>query len=144
MNADLAAVPAADLVALAGRLSTGRTIEHLRIPQQGLWLLQMAEPVRGDGFFLGEVPMAQAAVAVTDPRLGTIQGGAVLLGAEAATAVAAAVCVAIADAGWDGSEAVRALAARGAASRAAQSRVRAAILDRTRVDFAELGQEAGA
>jgi alpha-D-ribose 1-methylphosphonate 5-triphosphate synthase subunit PhnG len=61
--------------------------------------------------------------------------------ADRELAIAAAVCDAVARAGWPGSEAVARLRAEGAAVRHEAERARAAILARTRVDFSELGQE---
>ncbi len=143
MNADLQAAPRDAVVALAASLLLDREVEHLQVPQEGLWLLRMQEPVRGDRFFLGEVPVGQAAVRVQDAVLGSATGSVVLLHADREHAVAAAVCVAVARAGWPGAEAVRAVVAEGAAIRAQAARQRAAIRERTRVDFAELGQEEG-
>jgi hypothetical protein len=51
------------------------------------------------------------------------------------------VCDAVARAGWPGVEEVARLRAAGAAVRAQADAVRAAILESTRVDFQELGQE---
>lgn len=142
-DADLGLVPRAELCALAEHLLIGRTIEHLIIPQRGLWLMEMTEPVHGDHYFLGEVPAAQACVEVRDPALGAVKGGAVLLQADREQAVAAAVCDAVRRAGWPGTDDVEALLARGAAHRAIAESARQAILDRTRVDFRELSQEGG-
>ena len=46
-NVHLAAAPRQAVVELAARLAAGRRVEHLRLPQEGLWLLRMAEPVQG-------------------------------------------------------------------------------------------------
>lgn len=140
-DADLALVPRTAVIALAATLGEGRRIEPLQVPQEGLWLLQVEEPVRHDCWFIGEVPVGQACIAVHDPVLGTTRGGAILLHADRELAVAAAICDAIARAGWPGAEAVAKLLATGAAIRAQAEQVRAAILQRTRVDFSELGQE---
>ncbi len=143
MNADLQAAPRDAVVALAASLLIDRTVEHLQVPHEGLWLLRMHEPVRGDHYFIGEVPVGQAAVRVHDAVLGSANGSAVLLHADRDHAVAAAVCLAVIQAGWPGAEAVQAVVAEGAAIRAQAARQRAAIRERTRVDFAELGQEGG-
>jgi phosphonate C-P lyase system protein PhnG len=140
-DCDIAAAPREAVIALADALRAGRRLEHLQVPQEGLWLLQVAEPVRGDGYFIGEVPVGQACVELHDAGRGAARGGAVLMHADRELAVAAAVCDAVARAGWPGAEEVDRLRAAGAASREEAMRARAAILERTRVDFAELGQE---
>lgn len=140
-DADLALAPRSAVLALAASLGEGRRIEALQVPQEGLWLLQVEEPVRHDRWFIGEVPVGQACVAVHDERLGEARGGAILMHADRDLAVAAAVCDAIARAGWPGAEAVAGLRAAGAAVRARADGVRQGILDGTRVDFSELAQE---
>ena len=140
-DADLAMAPRQSVLALAGSLMAGRRVEHLSLPQEGLWLLQIEEPVRHDGWFIGEVPVGQACVALHDTSRGEARGGAILLHADREFATAAAVCDAVVRAGWPGADEVLQLRAGGAALRAEAEAVRAAILARTRVDFSELGQE---
>ncbi len=140
-DADLALAPRPAVLALAASFMAGRRIEHLSLPQEGLWLLQVEEPVRRDGWFIGEVPVGQACIALYDADRGEARGGAVLLHADREFATAAAVCDAVVRANWPGSDEVLQLRAAGAALRAEADGVRAAILTRTRVDFSELGQE---
>ena len=142
-DADLGLVPRADVLALAARLSAQCTVEHLQVPQAGLWLVELVESVHGDHFHLGEVPAGQACVALHHAQHGTARGGAVLLQADREIAVAAAICDAVQRAGWPGAEEVAALQQVGSARRAAAERARLSILDRTRVAFSELGQEGG-
>ncbi len=140
-DCDIVLAPRDEVLALAAALSEGRRVEHLTVPQEGLWLLQVQEPVRRDGYFIGEVPVGQASVALHDLGFGVAHGGAVLLHADRELAVAAAVCDAVVRGGWPGAEAVAALREAGAAVRSGTDAVRSAILNRTRVDFSELGQE---
>lgn len=140
-DADIALAPRQEVLDLATALCVGRRIEALTVPQEGLWLLQVEEPVRHDGWFIGEVPVGQACVAVHDAERGDARGGAVLMHADRELAMAAAVCDAIARAGWPGANEVARLRQTGAEVRERVAGVRAAILDRTRVDFNELGQE---
>jgi phosphonate C-P lyase system protein PhnG len=140
-DADITAAPRSAVLELASSLAAGRDIEHLQLPAEGLWLLQVTEPVRRDGYFIGEVPVGQACVRLRDSTYGEASGGAVLMHADRELAVAAAVCDAVARAGWPGADAVARLRAEGAALRHEAERARAAILSRTRVDFSELGQE---
>jgi len=140
-DCDLALAPRTAVIDLAAVLSQGRRVEHLSVPQEGLWLVQITEPVRGDGWYIGEVPVGQACIALHDPQRGEARGGAVLMHADRELATAAAVCDAIARSGWPGADEVARLRNEGTAIRAQVDGVRAAILERTRVDFCELGQE---
>jgi phosphonate C-P lyase system protein PhnG len=140
-DADLSLVPREAVLSLAAALGEGRRIEQLSVPQQGLWLLQLQEPVRRDHWFIGEVPVGQACVALHDVQRGVARGGAILLHADRELAVAAAVCDAVARAGWPGADEVERLRAAGAATRRESDCARAGILASTRVDFSELGQE---
>jgi len=138
---ELAYAPRQAVLDLAQALSAGRRLEHLSLPQDGLWLLQIEEPVRHDGYFIGEVPVGQASVEVHDAVRGETRGGAILMHADRELAVAVAVCDAITRAGWPGSEEVAQLCATGASVRNSAAAVRAAIRERTRVDFSELAQD---
>lgn len=138
---DLLLVPRAEVIALAERLAQGCAIEHRIVPRAGSWLLRLTEGVRGDQWFIGEVPAAQAAISLRHPERGEARGAAVLLFADAELAAAIAVLDAVARASWPGHEAVAALAARGAACRCRAEAVRAAIREATRVVFSELGSE---
>ena len=140
-DCDLALAPRQEVLDLATALAAGRRLEHLAVPQEGLWLLQLEEPVRRDAWYIGEVPVGQACVALHDAARGVARGGAILLHADRELATAAAVCDAVVRAGWPGAEEVVRLRAAGAAVQAGAAGVRAAILERTRVDFSELGQE---
>lgn len=140
-DCDLALAPRQEVLDLAAALAAGRRLEHLAVPQEGLWLLQIEEPVRRDGWYIGEVPVGQACVALHDAQRGEARGGAVLLHADRELATAVAVCDAVVRAGWPGADEVACLRAVGAAEGTRVAGVRAAILERTRVDFSELGQE---
>jgi phosphonate C-P lyase system protein PhnG len=140
-DCDLAAAPRQAVIDLAASFAVGRSVEHLQVPQAGLWLLHLTEPVRGDGFHLGEIPVGQACILLRDAGRGEARGGAILLQADRELAVAAAICDAVVRAGWPGADEVDRLRAAGASVRAEAGRVRAAILGRTQVDFSELGQE---
>ncbi|MCS6969582.1 MAG: phosphonate C-P lyase system protein PhnG [Planctomycetota bacterium] len=138
---DLLLVPRQEVLALAERLSAGREVEHLVVPTAGSWLLQMREGVRGDRWYIGEIPAAQAAVRLYDRQLGSCRGAAVIMRADAELAVAAAILDAVARASWPGCDEIAALAARGSAERLRAEGQRAAIRAATRVSFSELGTE---
>lgn len=135
-----AALPSEELLAAKELLAPTLTVRHLAVPQQGLWLLTMEESLCGDCFHLGEVPVAEALVEVTqDGR--TAQGGARLLGATAEVTLAVAIFDAVVTGGLDGSVMLQALARRGQELRQGTATARAAWRQATRVDFCELGQD---
>jgi alpha-D-ribose 1-methylphosphonate 5-triphosphate synthase subunit PhnG len=84
--------------------------------------------------------VAQARVAVRDAAGNHAEGGARLLGAATAVAVAAAVCDAVWAGNLPGRDQVAALAARGRAATALRDRRRAGGREATRVRFTELGE----
>lgn len=128
------------VLSAAARLSEGLTVTPLQPAEAGLALMQWRDAVQHQPFFLGEVPMARAAVALVDHRGERAEGGAVVMADDAELAQALAVLDAVFAHRWPGAEVVDALAARGAQAREALRTVRQAGLQRTRVDFALLAE----
>lgn len=133
----------------AAQLIEGLTVTPLQPTESGLALMQWRDAVQHQPFFLGEVPMARAAVALINHRGERAEGGAVVMADDAELAQALAVLDAVLAQRWPGVEAVDALALRGAQARDELRAVRQAGLKRTRVDFALLAEadedtEAGA
>ena len=126
----------------ARHLSEGLTVTPLQPAESGLALMQWRDAVKHEPFFLGEVPMARATVALVNHRGERAEGAAAMMADDAELAQALAVLDAIFAQRWPGAEAVEALAQRGAQERAQERAVRQAILKRTRVDFALLSEAA--
>lgn len=124
----------------ATQLTEGLTVTPLQPAESGLALMQWRDAVQHQPFFLGEVPMARAAVALLNHRGERAEGGAVVMADDADLAQALAVLDAVFAQRWPGAEAVDALALRGAQARADIRAVRQAGLKRTRVDFALLAE----
>ncbi|MBI5255876.1 MAG: phosphonate C-P lyase system protein PhnG [Burkholderiales bacterium] len=124
----------------ATQLSEGLTVTPLQPAEAGLALMQWRDAVQHQPFFLGEVPMARAAVALVDHRGERAEGGAVVMADDAELAQALAVLDAVFAHRWPGADVVDALAARGAQAREELRTVRQAGLQRTRVDFALLAE----
>lgn len=124
----------------ATQLTEGLTVAPLRPAESGLALMQWRDAVKHQPFFLGEVPMARAAVALVNHRGERAEGGAVVMADDAELAQALAVLDAVFAHRWPGAEAVDALALRGARAREDIRAVRQAGLKRTRVDFALLAE----
>lgn len=141
INADVAAAPPDQVIAVADGLATRYRVQPLSVPRSGLALLAMQDAVFGEPFHLGEVPLATAAVTVVDDDGREHAGGAALLSDREDLVTAAAIC----DAVWRGKlagwETVVELCAMGAELRARREAARAQARDNTRVDFAELGQD---
>ena len=124
----------------ATQLTEGLTVTPLQPAESGLALMQWRDAVQHQPFFLGEVPMARAAVALVNHRGERAEGGAVVMAGDAELAQALAVLDAVVAQRWPGAEAVDALAQRGAQARDRVRAVRQAGLKRTRVDFALLAE----
>jgi alpha-D-ribose 1-methylphosphonate 5-triphosphate synthase subunit PhnG len=124
----------------ATQVTEGLTVTPLQPAESGLALMQWRDAVQHQPFFLGEVPMARAAVALVNHRGERAEGGAVVMADDAELAQALAVLDAVFAQRWPGVEAVDALALRGAQARDRIRAVRQAGLKRTRVDFALLAE----
>jgi alpha-D-ribose 1-methylphosphonate 5-triphosphate synthase subunit PhnG len=124
----------------ATRLTEGLTVTPLQPAESGLALMQWRDAVQHQPFYLGEVPMARAAVALVNQRGERAEGGAVVMADDAELAHALALLDAVFAQRWPGAEAVDALALRGAQAREDIRAVRQAGLKRTRVDFALLAE----
>jgi alpha-D-ribose 1-methylphosphonate 5-triphosphate synthase subunit PhnG len=128
------------VLSTAAQLTEGLTVTPLQPAESGLALMQWRDAVQHQPFFLGEVPMARAAVALVNHRGERAEGGAVVMADDAEMAQALAVLDAVFAQRWPGVEAVDALALRGAQARDRIRAVRQAGLKRTRVDFALLAE----
>lgn len=124
----------------ATQLTEGLAVTPLQPAEAGLALMQWRDAVKHQPFFLGEVPMARAAVALVNQRGERIEGGAVVMADDAELAHGLAVLDALFAHRWPGAAAVDALAVLGAQLRADIRAVRQAGLQRTRVDFALLAE----
>jgi alpha-D-ribose 1-methylphosphonate 5-triphosphate synthase subunit PhnG len=140
LGADLVAAPRAALLDLSERLGSQLHCRP-RVPTEaGLSLLQLREPVRRQGFFVGEVPMALASVEVEGPDGRWLPGGAVSLTESPRLVEALALFDAVLVhrlAGW---AEVAELARAGRGARELALRRRAEALGRTRVDFSLLSE----
>ena len=128
------------VLSTAAQLTEGMTVTPLQPAESGLALMQWRDAVQHQPFFLGEVPMARAAVSLVNHRGERAEGGAVVMADDAELAQALAVLDAVFAQRWPGVEAVDALALRGAQARDRIRAVRQAGLKRTRVDFALLAE----
>jgi alpha-D-ribose 1-methylphosphonate 5-triphosphate synthase subunit PhnG len=128
------------VLSTATQVTEGLTVTPLQPAESGLALMQWRDAVQHQPFFLGEVPMARAAVALVNHRGERAEGGAVVMADDAELAQALAALDAVFAQRWPGAGAVDALAQRGAQARDRVRAVRQAGLKRTRVDFALLAE----
>jgi alpha-D-ribose 1-methylphosphonate 5-triphosphate synthase subunit PhnG len=136
----LAAADRDQVLGVAQRLCEGLTLTPLLPAESGLALMQWTDALMHQPFFLGEVPMSRAAVALVDAHGRRAEGGAVVMADDAELAQALATLDAVFAHRWPGAEAVDALALGGARVRADLRAQRQAMLQRTRVDFSLLAQ----
>lgn len=139
--AALQQIDAAEVIRLAEGLADQHEIRLKRLPKAGLAMMRARDSVRGQAFNLGELPMSRAHVEITDSYGATHEGGAHVMQDHEALAVAIAVCDAVLASrlhGWSG---VDELVKRGAERIRRQSRVRRAMLERTRVSFSLMNQD---
>lgn len=136
----LAAADRDQVLHAAAQLAEGLAITPLQPAESGLALMQWRDAVMHQPFFLGEVPMARAAIALTDHRGQRAEGGAVVMADDADLAHALALLDAIHSHDWPGAGVVEALALSGAAARERVRTQRQAGLQRTRVDFSLLAE----
>jgi alpha-D-ribose 1-methylphosphonate 5-triphosphate synthase subunit PhnG len=130
-----------DQVLSAARLAAeGLNVSPLQPAESGLALMQWRDAVMHQPFYLGEVPIARAAVALTDAQGRRVEGGAIVMVDDAELAHALAVLDAVWAHRLPGAETVNALAESGARSRAVLRAERQAMLKRTRVNFALLSE----
>jgi alpha-D-ribose 1-methylphosphonate 5-triphosphate synthase subunit PhnG len=133
-SALLAAARREELVGLADAcLSDGVEPRVLRAPEVGCVATQVAEPIAGDRFLLGDVLAVQAEV-----ELAGVRGWAMRLGDDRAAVLAAAICDAEVQAERPHTADVLALCARVAAREAAADATEWAQLAPTVVEFEEL------
>ena len=130
-----------DQVLTAARIAGERLhVAPLQPAESGLALMQWRDSVMHQSFYLGEVPISRAAVALTDGHGRRVEGGATVMADDAELAQALAILDAVWTYRLSGAETVDALAASGANARAGLRAERQAMLKRTRVDFALLSQ----
>jgi alpha-D-ribose 1-methylphosphonate 5-triphosphate synthase subunit PhnG len=140
LGACLLAAEREQVLGVAGTLVAGFSVIPLQPAESGLALMQWRDSVMHQAFFLGEVPISRAAIALVDAQERRFKGGAVVMADDADLAYALAVLDAVWAHRLPGAEIVDALAASGAGVRARTRAERQAMLKRTRVDFSLLSQ----
>ncbi len=134
-----AALPPREVRELSATLAQQHRVDDLSLARAGLGLLPLTDSAVGDTYFLGEVPLAQAHVRVTDAAGRQAEGGALLLDDRVGVVRAMAILDAVLCGGLEGHEQVRTLLHRGWRSVQQAAHERKALLAATRVDFALLG-----
>jgi alpha-D-ribose 1-methylphosphonate 5-triphosphate synthase subunit PhnG len=133
------ASPPAHIKALAIKLSTGFEITDLQIPKAGLGLLQLRDSAHGDAYFLGEIPVSKAHVRIQTPAGQVAEGAAVCMDDRLGLTRAMAILDGVLAARLPGWELVEHSLQTGALQVQADTALRRANLNATRVDFSLLG-----
>lgn len=133
------ALPAQRLRDAADALGARYRIDDLGLCQSGLGLLPLRDGAFGEAYFLGEIPLAQAHVRISDAAGNSVEGAAVVLDDRAAVARALAILDGVLAARLEGWTMAAELLAAGATLVAEVERGRRALLNATRVDFSLLG-----
>jgi alpha-D-ribose 1-methylphosphonate 5-triphosphate synthase subunit PhnG len=129
----LAHAAAADVVALADRITAAAQCRVDRQPEVGMVVLEVREPVAGERFHLTEVLVTQAEVTVDGAP-----GWAMRTGDDRLATLAAAVCDAAVEAGHDLAPEVERLCTTTAQRYAAHAAAEHARVAPTAVAFEEL------
>ncbi len=135
-----AALPAEEILSAAEAIARTHEVQDIGLPQAGLGLLTLRDGAFHEPFYLGEVPVARAAVQVRTREGRTGHGGAVRIDDRARLTRAFAILDATLSARLPGWEALAALTERGMRAYAQHDAQRRHILARTRVDFSLLAQ----
>ncbi|MBU2580776.1 MAG: phosphonate C-P lyase system protein PhnG [Alphaproteobacteria bacterium] len=128
------------VIVLAERLSLQHDARPAGQPRAGLALLRLRESVALDTFYLGEIPVATARVALRAPDGLYVDGGAVLMDDSTELAAAIAVLDGVLAHDLAGANEVADLVRKGQKTIDREGRIRNAMLSRTRVDFALMGE----
>ena len=132
--AALAAVDPDRITEIANRIIRRATVEPLAPPRDGLMLLQMRDSVAGAAFHLGEIPVTQVHLRLSDGAR-EAEGGAALMSDDLDRVTRIAVLDAAHAADWPEAPEIAAMIAEGVVVRAQTEADRALVLERTRVDF---------
>jgi alpha-D-ribose 1-methylphosphonate 5-triphosphate synthase subunit PhnG len=130
-----------DVIYLAEAIADLFEVRHKRVPKSGLGMMRLRDSVMAQAFNIGEVPMSTAHVELIDTSGKVYEGAANILRDHEALAVAIAICDAALAGGLDLDGKVQRLVDRGLDTMADDSRLRRAMLERSRVSFALMNQD---
>lgn len=128
---------------LAEELTEQYPARYRSVPSAGLGMLQMRDGALGERFHVGEFPCSSAHVTLNSIDDQEAVGGAHIMADDEQLAISIAICDAVLNAGWEGSDRVASLVLEGLERLEETNRERQAILARTTVDFALLNQTLG-
>ena len=131
----LLAVPVEQIHEAAQAIADHYVVSHYQRPEAGLSMLQMEEPNKGDRFVLGELPMAHAAVTLSDGDGNDYHGAAIMMHHDGDVAVSSAIIDAALAAELAHCEVARDLVEKGHGLVLREAAVRRSLLQETTVDF---------
>ncbi|MBI5419994.1 MAG: phosphonate C-P lyase system protein PhnG [Deltaproteobacteria bacterium] len=136
----LCALRAGEVRAAAERCARELSVRDLALPQSGLALLKLRDGALAEDYFLGEMPLARARVAVTTVDGRRAEGAAQILDDRASLARSIAILDAVLAGGFPGCETVEPLLEQGAHVLERVAAGRRALLAATHVDFSLLAR----
>jgi alpha-D-ribose 1-methylphosphonate 5-triphosphate synthase subunit PhnG len=134
----LSAHPAAELKALAKRLSEGCELRLISLPQAGLGLLTMRDGALGEAYYLGEFPLSACRIEIAFEGGGSGEGGSQVLADDADLARSLAILDAILASKLPGWQEVSEWVVTGELRNAEKGLRRKSMLAATKVDFSLL------
>ncbi|MBW4475088.1 MAG: phosphonate C-P lyase system protein PhnG [Stenomitos rutilans HA7619-LM2] len=137
----LTAHPSQTIQSLAEQLTFNWQVNYKALPQAGLSLLQMADGVFHEPYYLGEIPLACAWIELTNSAQESFEGAAQVMDDSAELAVALAVCDAVMTHQLSGWQKVAELIQQGMEKRTWEDQQRGLMLAKTRVNFALLSED---
>lgn len=126
---------------LAEEISKNWQIKHRSLPQNGLSLLTMQDGVFHEPYYLGEIPISQAHLSLSNEQGESYDGAAQVMTDSEDLAVALAVCDAVMAHQLSGWEKVAQSIELGMKKREEENHIRGTILAKTKVNFSLLSQE---
>ena len=137
----LSQLPAAEIRQAAARFGERYEILDITLPQSGLGLLKLQDGALGEAYFLGEIPVARARVALIDRQGIRHEGAATLLDDRAAFVRDIAILDAALANGLSDNHEIETLLVKGRILMIGIENQRKTLLEKTRVDFSLLGEE---
>jgi alpha-D-ribose 1-methylphosphonate 5-triphosphate synthase subunit PhnG len=137
----LGALDPAQVIDCANQLRAPYRVEPLMLAAQGLALLRMREGCFGEDYHLGEIPLSEAAVELTDTTGVRFKGGARVMAASTEYAQGVAVLDALLAHRLPGWRHAAELLERGLHAVNETEACRGEIRERTRVDFSLLSPQ---
>lgn len=139
----LMSLPAEVVINAVKILTADWQIKPKALSQSGLGMMKLRDGAFHEPFYLGEIPVATAWLEILTPDGETCEGAAQIMDDSSSLAETLALCDAILANRLSGWEQIADLVDQGMAQIQEQTRIRKAMLDRSRVNFSLLDAAGG-